>query len=232
MRLKKLELIKYGKFTGEVIELPRAECDFHLIVGPNEAGKSTLRRAVSELLYGMELRSDMDFLHPLPELRLGGVIESDKGTLAFHRCRGRKSLRRSDDEVLAESALVEHLGTTQQGLFDRMFCLDLNALLKGGQSILDASDDMGQLLFQSAAGISSLGTVRDALAAKAQHVAQVVKIGRTHLQDATPLTLGQEFSGYVAQLDMGIAGIEQAPLHRAMASWPARAANLLGALTK
>lgn len=167
MRLKKLELIKYGKFTGEVIELPRAECDFHLIVGPNEAGKSTLRRAVSELLYGMELRSDMDFLHPLPELRLGGVIESDKGTLAFHRCRGRKSLRRPDDEVLPESVLVEHLGTTQQGLFDRMFCLDLNGLLKGGQSILDASDDMGQVLFQSAAGISSLGTVRDALAAEA-----------------------------------------------------------------
>ncbi|MEY4842438.1 MAG: class fumarate hydratase, partial [Planctomycetota bacterium] len=50
--------------------------------------------------------------------------------------------------------------------------------------------------------------LRAALHAKAQHFARVVKIGRTHLQDAVPLTLGQEFSGYVAQLDYSIAAIE------------------------
>ena len=43
--------------------------------------------------------------------------------------------------------------------------------------------------------------LRDALAVKAKEFDQIVKIGRTHLQDAVPLTLGQEFSGYVAQLD-------------------------------
>ncbi len=46
-----------------------------------------------------------------------------------------------------------------------------------------------------------LQELRDALASKADEFAGIVKIGRTHLQDATPLTLGQEFSGYVAQLD-------------------------------
>jgi fumarate hydratase class II len=46
--------------------------------------------------------------------------------------------------------------------------------------------------------------LRDVLAAKAGEFAAIVKIGRTHLQDATPLTLGQEFSGYVAQLDWGL----------------------------
>jgi fumarate hydratase class II len=51
---------------------------------------------------------------------------------------------------------------------------------------------------------------RDTLAARAQEWAQVVKIGRTHLQDATPLTLGQEFSGYAAMLDDGVARIEAA----------------------
>jgi fumarate hydratase class II len=50
--------------------------------------------------------------------------------------------------------------------------------------------------------------LRAALHAKAQHFARVVKIGRTHLQDAVPLTLGQEFSGYVAQLDYSIVAIE------------------------
>ena len=51
--------------------------------------------------------------------------------------------------------------------------------------------------------LPALGTLRDTLAAKAQAFADVVKIGRTHLQDATPLTLGQEISGWVAQLDHG-----------------------------
>ena len=49
--------------------------------------------------------------------------------------------------------------------------------------------------------------------AKAKAFADIVKIGRTHLQDATPLTLGQEFSGYVAQLDHGLNHLEAALPH-------------------
>jgi fumarate hydratase class II len=49
--------------------------------------------------------------------------------------------------------------------------------------------------------IPAVKKLRDALDAKAQEFAAIVKIGRTHLMDATPLTLGQEFSGYVAMLD-------------------------------
>jgi len=49
--------------------------------------------------------------------------------------------------------------------------------------------------------VPALGTLRATLASKSAEFADIVKIGRTHLQDATPLTLGQEFSGYVAQLE-------------------------------
>ena len=50
--------------------------------------------------------------------------------------------------------------------------------------------------------LPALAQLRDTLDAKgARAFADIVKIGRTHLQDATPLTLGQEFSGYVAQLE-------------------------------
>jgi uncharacterized protein YhaN len=168
MRLQSLELIRYGRFTDRSLNFPPSHCDFHLIVGPNEAGKSTLRRAVAELLFGMPLRSEMDFVHPLAELRLGAVIESaGVAPVAFHRARGRKSLRRPDDSPLPDTALADHLGSSSQGLFERMFCLDLPGLLQGGQSILDASDDMGQLLFQSAAGLADLGRLRDALAQEA-----------------------------------------------------------------
>ena len=50
--------------------------------------------------------------------------------------------------------------------------------------------------------------LRDSLDKKAKAFQEVVKIGRTHLMDATPLTLGQEFSGYVSQLDHGIKAVE------------------------
>jgi fumarate hydratase, class II len=52
--------------------------------------------------------------------------------------------------------------------------------------------------------------LRDAIAARAEEFRDIVKIGRTHLQDAVPLTLGQEFGGYAAQLDADIARIEGA----------------------
>ncbi|MDP2144489.1 MAG: class II fumarate hydratase [Gallionella sp.] len=64
--------------------------------------------------------------------------------------------------------------------------------------------------------LPSLRILRTTLAQKAVAFADIVKIGRTHLQDATPLTLGQEFSGYVAQLEHAEAALSAVlePLHR------------------
>jgi len=63
--------------------------------------------------------------------------------------------------------------------------------------------------------VPAVAALRTTLDAKAQAFAGIVKIGRTHLQDATPLTLGQEISGWVAQLDHGLAAIRAAlvPVH-------------------
>ncbi|MCC6165304.1 MAG: class II fumarate hydratase [Acidobacteria bacterium] len=52
-------------------------------------------------------------------------------------------------------------------------------------------------------------TLRDTLAAKAEAFDDIVKTGRTHLQDATPVTLGQEIGAWVAQIDFGLHGVEQ-----------------------
>lgn len=56
--------------------------------------------------------------------------------------------------------------------------------------------------------IPGVKQLRDTLHSKAEDFKDVVKIGRTHLMDATPLTLGQEFSGYVSQLDHGLKALE------------------------
>ena len=65
----------------------------------------------------------------------------------------------------------------------------------------------------SAQVVPALTALRDALRGKAEAFRDIPKIGRTHLQDATPLTLGQEFSGYVSQLDHGLAHLEDSLPH-------------------
>jgi len=98
--------------------------------------------------------------------------------------------------------------------------------VRGGKSPVHPNDDVNRsqssndtfptaLHLAAAAAVSddllpSVRALRDALDAKSRAFDAIVKIGRTHLQDAVPLTLGQEFSGYVAQLDGGIARIEAA----------------------
>ncbi len=61
--------------------------------------------------------------------------------------------------------------------------------------------------------IPSVEKLRDTLRSKSDEFSDVVKIGRTHLMDATPLTLGQEFSGYVSQLDHGLKALRNTLEH-------------------
>lgn len=61
--------------------------------------------------------------------------------------------------------------------------------------------------------IPGIKKLRDTLAKKSKQYMKVVKIGRTHFMDATPLTVGQEFSGYVSQLDHGIKAIKNSLAH-------------------
>lgn len=58
--------------------------------------------------------------------------------------------------------------------------------------------------------LPAVGRLRETLHAKAVQFSDVVKVGRTHLQDATPITLGQEIGGWVAQLDGALAGVRRA----------------------
>ncbi len=168
MRLQQLDLLAYGKFSGRSLHFPAAPRDFHFIVGANEAGKSTTRSAILDLLYGIETRSSFDFVHAKADLKLGARIEHAGAELAFVRTKARnRTLFDPDGQPLAESALAAWLGGTDRAFFDQMFGLDHGRLEAGGQALLSAKDDIGQILFQSAAGIGSLGAVREQLAAEA-----------------------------------------------------------------
>jgi len=65
--------------------------------------------------------------------------------------------------------------------------------------------------------LPAMEELRDALLEKQKSFEHIIKIGRTHLQDATPLTLGQEFSGYVTQVERGIERVKGTLKH--LSSW-------------
>ena len=78
MRLQRLNLTRYGIFTDHVIDFGSCEAgqpDFHIIYGLNEAGKSTTFAAYLDLLFGIETRSQYNFLHPYTTMQVGAVLE-------------------------------------------------------------------------------------------------------------------------------------------------------------
>ena len=163
MRITRLDLLRFGKFTDTSLALPQATQDFHLIVGPNEAGKSTVRTAIQELLFGIDTRSPYNFIHTHKEMRLGALIEHGGSQLEFTRTKAQSKTLQSAGVVLPDNALQPYLGAVDRKFFDQMFGLNHERLVKGGQEILSASNNIGQILFQAAAGIGSLGVIRDRL---------------------------------------------------------------------
>jgi fumarate hydratase class II len=162
----------------------RVNCDLGLL--PKDKA-TAIGAAAEEVLFG---RHDHEF--PLSVWQTGSGTQSNMNM----------------NEVLANRA-SELLGG-ERGENRRIHPNDDVNL---GQS----SNDIFPTAMHLAAGIGivrtllpALASLRAALAAKSAAFADVVKIGRTHLQDATPLTLGQEFSGYVAQLDHAEAVVKGA----------------------
>jgi uncharacterized protein YhaN len=172
VRLQNLNLRRFGKFTDTDIPLPKAEHDFHFIVGPNEAGKSTVRGAIADLLFGFPTRyASMAFVHQQAELCLAATVADGDESLAIVRTKGnRNTLRTSADEPLPDNALVPFIGQADRSFFETMFGLSHAQLVAGGELILDASQDVSQVLFQSAAGIAGLGKVKDGLIAEADRL--------------------------------------------------------------
>ena len=170
MRFAELNLVAYGKFTDYKLDFPMAGRDFHVIIGPNEAGKSTVRRAVSELLFGMEMRSPLGFKHAQSDLRVSGILESGSTKLPFMRTKQQKSLRTMSGDVLQESFLTPALGALKQDVFEELHCLDHARLLRGGQGIVDPKNTVSQILFQAASGLEDFAAIREALGERANEL--------------------------------------------------------------
>ena len=173
MRLRRLDLVRYGHFTDSSLELPEGKSDFHIIYGPNEAGKSTALAAIEDLLFGIPTRSRYSFLHDYGSMRIGAILEKGSSSLEVLRRKGSKdTLLGVDGSPVAggESVLSPYLAGADRSFFGRMFSLDHVRLQAGGQEILKARDDIGQMLFSAGAGIAGLRENLGELCAEAEEL--------------------------------------------------------------
>ncbi|MGA6926921.1 MAG: AAA family ATPase, partial [Desulfosarcina sp.] len=166
MRIKCIRLLAYGPFTDLTIDLPDAGPDFHMVVGPNEAGKSSALRAIRHMLFGIPARTADNFIHGYPQLRIGARLVNRRGDqIEFLRRKGlAKTLRDPDDEtVLDDNALAPFLGGVGAEVFEQMFAIGHEDLIRGGEEIISGKGSVGEALFAAGAGLIRLQDVQKEL---------------------------------------------------------------------
>ena len=159
MRLARLDLLRYGRFSDASIELPQDERDLHIVFGPNEAGKTTSLTAIEDLLFGISERSPYNFLHSYESMRIGAVLENGEERFEFQRRKSRRDMILGPDGNPLpgdEGLLAPFLGGADRTYFDRMFNLSHSRLAEGGRAIIEAKDDVGQMLFSVGTGLADL----------------------------------------------------------------------------
>ncbi|HQD81765.1 MAG TPA: AAA family ATPase, partial [Quisquiliibacterium sp.] len=166
MRIAQLHLAAFGAFTGRRLDFDAGGDALHLVFGPNEAGKSTTLRALSGFLFGIPARSDDAFLHPYESMRVGAtLVLADGARLSAMRRKGNRNTligldpatgAEQADRVVSEDAVRRALGGLDEALYRQMYALDLRSLEEGSSALLRGEGELGQSLFQAAAGVAEL----------------------------------------------------------------------------
>lgn len=184
MRLNRLKLLRYGRFADEELEFPKSAngTDFQLIYGPNEAGKSSARLGLEDFLFGIPNRSPYGFQYGSTNMQIGAHLQAEDEELEAIRRKGRgNTLRDPDSNEAIEDGDLELrnlLHQTNRETFQRMFSLDHERLHVGGQSMLEADDDVGRALFAATSGLLGLQETLDAWKVEADRQWAPNKSGR------------------------------------------------------
>ncbi|MSU34248.1 MAG: hypothetical protein EXS36_03890 [Pedosphaera sp.] len=170
MRFQRLQIPAFGPFTNLDLQFPNSPGDLHIIYGANEAGKSSLLRAIRDLLFGIHSQSADNFLHGYAELRIKGEIRNRAGGhLVFQRRKGNKNtLLDAEGQPLPDGALVPFLGSVDASYFSAMFGLGSRELHEGAQQLLRGEGDLGNALFSASLGGTPVQKVVEALEQEAE----------------------------------------------------------------
>ncbi len=169
MRFQRLEIPAFGPFTRFQLDFQGAPSDLHLIHGPNEAGKSSLLRAIRALLFGIGGQSTDNFLHDYGDLRIRGTLENRAGTtLVVQRRKGnRNTLLDAEGNPAPETVLAPFLGGVDQAYFAAMFGLGTTELKEGAEALLRGEGELGSALFSASLGGTPVRRVIESLQAEA-----------------------------------------------------------------
>lgn len=159
MKLIELNLRAYGPFTNKVIAFTEASSEaavqpgLHIVLGANEAGKSTALRALRAVLFGMNDMRDAH-LHPKDMLRVTLKLRTVPGELLHVERRKGKGAKSLLFVGSAKAVPVEEwsraLPVDSPELFEQMYGLDYERLLEGGHQLAGFKNDIGQALLAAA----------------------------------------------------------------------------------
>ncbi|MEG3162853.1 AAA family ATPase [Sphingomonas sp. LB2R24] len=158
MRFRRLELVRYGGFADRVFDFGRDGPDLHLVIGPNEAGKSTALQAIGDFLFGIPAQSRQNWRYEYGQLRLRALIKHEGDVLDITRRKGnRDTLLAADGTPFKTDPLAPLLGGIDRAGFERMFGLDHTKLREGGASIIGGRDDAARITLEAGTGVSHIG---------------------------------------------------------------------------
>lgn len=165
MRVKRFDLTAFGPFTGRTLTFDSKEPGLHIIFGPNEAGKSSSLRALKALLYGFPQTTPDNFIHSYDQLLVGGALENSAGEMIFFQRRKKRVGDVIDEEgnPLESSVLAPFILGLEAEIFETLYGIDHDTLVRGGEDILAQKGEVGKALFAAGAGISSLREVIEQL---------------------------------------------------------------------
>jgi chromosome segregation protein len=171
VRIEHLTFERYGLFSDRKLSF-HPDAALHVILGANEAGKTSALSGIGDLLFGFPGRTDYDFKHDGKSLRIGGAFRhSDGRTIAIRRRKGTKNtLVDHIDQPLPDDTLAALLGDLTREAFDREFGLTARALREGGEELLSAGGRLAETLAASSAGMTALSRLRDRLQGEADEL--------------------------------------------------------------
>ena len=196
MRIGKIQLPAYGHFQGKELNFgEKDDCDFHVLYGTNEAGKSTLLRAISELLFGIHLQSPAKFRYG-KNISLQARLEQGEQSLDFIRLNKQSDpLQNLDGELLPDSVLQPFLYGLNRETFESSYGISHERLRQGGKEITEAKGDLGQALL-AATGIENIRPLLD-------RIEQQIKDLLSSAKDKTQSfpALKKQYEALQAQID-------------------------------
>ncbi len=184
MKLRQLQLLRYGHLSDVVLDFPDTTA-LHIVHGANEAGKSTALAAIADGLFGFSHKTDFDFLHGAPQLRIGMALAAQDGTTgSFIRRKGRRdTLSDAEQQVLPEEAIRRFLGGASRELFEGSFGLNGTRLRDGGKDLLNSRGEAGESLL-AGTGLLNLRAALDRLDEEAKSLFGDGR-GKRRLSEAT-----------------------------------------------